>query len=94
MLTVNLTPEQAGLIYEVLSDEFSRITDAYCEKTSYMKARENDTYSALCALRTAREADFYDRAIADENNPFLISKREYLLDRYLTVEDLAQQGVS
>lgn len=94
MLTVKLTPEQAGLLYELLSDEFSRLTDAYCEQSSYMKTRENDTYSALCALRTVRESEFYDRALADPENPFLISKREYLLDRHLTVEDLAQQGVA
>jgi len=93
MLTVNLTPEQAGLLYELASDEFSRLSTAYSEKTDYQQARENDAYDALHALRTVREADFYDRAIDDGGeNPFLITKREYLLDRHLTLQDLAQQG--
>lgn len=94
MLTVNLTPQQAGLLYEIASDEFSRLSNLYEESTEYTAARQEDAYNALCALRTVREADFYDRAIADENNPFLISKREYLLENHiLTVEQLAQQGI-
>ena len=95
MLTVNLTPEQAGLLYELASDEFNRLSTDIYKKTDYQQARENDAFDALHALRTVREADFYDRAIDDGGeNPFLITKREYLLDRHLTVEDLAQQGFS
>lgn len=94
MLTVNLTPAQAGLLYEIVSDEFNRLATAYCERTSYSEARQNDAYNAMCAIRTVREADFYDRAIDDGGeNPFLITKREYLLDRWVTVEQLAQQGI-
>ena len=93
MITVNLTPEQAGILYDVIGEEFHKFADAYCEHTDEHKARTNLAYSAMCAIRTAREADWYDVTLADDSNPFLISKREYLLDRCLTDEDLAQQGI-
>lgn len=94
MLTVNLTPAQAGLLYEIVSDEFDRLVTSYSERTAYSEARQNDAYDAMCAIRIVREADFYDRAIDDGGeNPFLITKREYLLDRYVTVEQMAQQGI-
>ena len=81
------------ILYELASDEFNRLFTAIHKKTDYQQAREKDAFDALHALRTVREADFYDRAIDDGGeNPFLITKREYLLDRHLTVEDLVQQG--
>jgi len=94
MLTVNLTPEQAGILYELTQKEFDHLVTSYCERTEEYKKNVDNTYDAMCALRTVREADFYDRAIDDGGeNPFLITKREYLLDRYVTVEQMAQQGI-
>lgn len=94
MLTINLTPEQAGILYDVIRAEFNKLANAYCEHTAEHQEETNLAYSAMCAIRTAREADFYDCAIDDGGeNPFLITKREYLLDRHLTLEDLKQQGI-
>lgn len=93
MLTVNLTVEQFDLLSDLVGRKFDEISQAWLpdEETKDMNKL---AYSTLLNLRTVQMSAMYDREIADDNNPFLISKEHFLKENCLvTDEQLVQQGI-
>jgi hypothetical protein len=95
MLTINLTEDQLNLLYDLVSEKFNEVSQAWlpAEETKEMNKLSYDT---LLNLRAVREAKEYDESYNNwDKELWVFDKAEYLKEVHLVpVEVLAQQGIA
>jgi two-component SAPR family response regulator len=95
MLTVNLTEEQLNLLYDLVSEKFNEVSQAWlpAEETKEMNKLSYDT---LLNLRAVIEGKYFDDKYGKWDKDFFsFDKAEYLKEVHLvTAEALAQQGIA
>lgn len=94
MLTVNLTEDQLNLLYDLVSEKFNEVSQAWlpAEETQEMNKLSYDTLLNLRAVKGAKE---FDETYSKWDTDFWsFDKAMYLKEVYLVTEtQLSQQNI-